>query len=150
MGVDSALAICCSCGRVTPGVPPPPSIVTRPWHVRNRAALYDYVSSLGTETREWLLALYVDDDLRLLSVEAVAIGSVNECIVDLGEIFYRGRRVAASGLFLVHNHPSGDPRPSRADRLLTVKMARVLAELDMPLLDHFVIAGESMVGMMME
>lgn len=147
MASAPATRVCGHCGQVLPA---PTIIVRRPWHVRNRASLFAYVESLSEETHEWLLALFVGDNLELISVETIARGTVSDCPVDVGRIYCRGRAIGAKGLFLVHNHPSGDPRPSRSDRLITVKMARTFDGLDMPLLDHFIVAGGKIVAILLE
>ena len=122
----------------------PPAALYHPWNIRNRAALFDYVSSLSEEAHEWLLAFYVDTQLNLLATETVAKGGLDSAPVNFGAILCRGRSLGAAGFLLVHNHPSGDPTPSRADIALTQRLRWISAELEMPLLDHFVVAGGEM------
>ena len=117
-----------------------------PWHVRDRAALKAYVETLVEEAREWLLALFVDDQLNLLSVETMARGGISDCEVNFGEIYLRGRAVRAAGFFLVHTHPSGDPTPSRADIIVTNRLRRLSAELNLPLIEHVIVARDGMRG----
>lgn len=119
----------------------PPAALYHPWHVRNRAAVEAYVETLAEETHEWLLALYVDDDLNLLSVHTIAKGSIGGCTVNLGHIFAQGSARGAAAYILVHNHPSGNATPSPQDVFVTARLARLSAELDMPLLDHFIVAS---------
>lgn len=121
-----------------------PEALFKPWHVCDRAALLEYVHWLSDETHEWLLAFYVDALLNLLSVETVAKGDVGGVAIDVGKILCRGRALRAEGFLLVHNHPSGDARPSKADIAVTVKLRRTSEEMDMPLLDHFIVAGGQM------
>jgi DNA repair protein RadC len=124
----------------------PPAALYRPWHVRSRKDIWEYVNTLGLEVREWLLALYVDKDLNLISVETVARGTVSDCAVPSWKLISRGHQVEAAGFFLVHNHPSGDPRPSRLDMMATSRLRYASSQLDMPLLDHFVITSTEMRG----
>ena len=121
-----------------------PEVLFKPWHVRDRASLFEYVRSLSGDTHEWLLAFYVDKCLNLLSVETIAKGDVSGVAIDVGKIICRGRALSAKGFLLVHNHPSGDSRPSKADIFVTVKLRRTSEEMDMPLLDHFIVAGGQM------
>lgn len=123
-----------------------PIIPFRPWVVRNRAEVLDYVSSLSSETHEWLLALYVDVALNLLSVETVERGSVSGIDLDFGLILCRGRSLAAAGFILVHNHPSGELRASAADIVVTQRLRRASLDVDLPLLDHFIVAGGDIAG----
>lgn len=88
---------------------------------------------------EWLLALYVSECLNLLSVETVGRGSISSVAIPTGSIIYRGRAMGAAGFFLAHNHPSGDPQPSKADIAVTCRLADVAREMDLPLLEHVVV-----------
>lgn len=116
----------------------------RPWRIANRSALFAYVNSLGNESREWLLAFYVDADLNLLAVKTVACGSASDVEVDFGAILHYGRELSARGFVLVHNHPSGDAMPSKADIEVTRRMRHISTELNIPLLDHLIVAGAQM------
>jgi DNA repair protein RadC len=53
----------------------------------------------------------------------------------------RGKALCAAGFILVHNHPSGDATPSNTDLKATARLAHVCRELDLPMLDHIIIAG---------
>ena len=141
-----ALRKCPTCGHVdTSSDDGLPSLLPyRPWHVRGRAQVKAYVATLPLETREWLLAMFVDQDLNLLAVDTVGRGDIAACRVPFAKILCRGHALKASGFILVHNHPIGDPTPSTADIEMTRRLRWTSEELDMPLLDHFVIAGDEM------
>ncbi|HEX8841115.1 MAG TPA: JAB domain-containing protein [Sphingomicrobium sp.] len=125
----------------------PPAAFYRPWHVRGRSAVKAYVETLGQEAAEWLLALFVDKDMHLLAVDTVARGDVSSCRVNFGQILGRGHALKAAGFILVHNHPSGDPTPSQDDVRVTARLRHLSQELDLPLLDHLIIAGDEMKSM---
>jgi DNA repair protein RadC len=120
----------------------PPKFFFRPWHVRGRAAVKAYVESLGEEAHEWLLSLYVDEHLQLLGVDTLSQGSVSSTHVPFWLLIKRAKLIQAKGFILVHNHPSGDPTPSTCDIRVTRRLAGVSRELDVPLLDHLIVAGE--------
>lgn len=122
----------------------PPIIEPRPWHIRGRSDVKKYVKSLSEETREWLLALFVDRQSQLLAVETVARGDIGSCPVPALKIIARAHAVKARGIVLVHNHPSGDPTPSHSDVETTVRLQQITAGLDIPLVDHLIIAGDKM------
>jgi DNA repair protein RadC len=103
-----------------------------------------YVESLGQEAHEWLLALYVDGHLQLLAVDTIARGDVGGCPVPFWKLIDRAHAIKAQGFVLVHNHPSGDPTPSQSDIQVTRKLAYLSHELDVPLLDHFILAGDEL------
>jgi DNA repair protein RadC len=104
----------------------------------------EYVATLPLEAREWLLALFVDDELNLLAVDTVARGDISSCRVPIAHILCRGHRLDAKGFILVHNHPSGDPTPSAADISITRRLRRASEDLELPLLDHVVVAANGM------
>jgi hypothetical protein len=139
---------CPQCGYVDPAhskLPPDPLL--RPWHIiHGRLGVKAYVSSLGQEAHEWLLALYVDAELQLLAVDTVARGDVGGVEIPKWKILERGHALKAAGFVLVHNHPSGDPRPSESDIKVTRNLSWVAADLNMPLLDHLIIAGDQMMS----
>lgn len=132
---------CPRCGYETRTTDASPPNFYRPWHLRGKSAVLPYVESLGEEAHEWLLALYVDEELNLLAVDTVAQGDIGSCIVPFGKIISRGFHLRAGGFVLVHNHPSGDPTPSETDIRTTVRLARVSRDCDMPMLCHYVVAN---------
>ena len=66
-------------------------------------------------------------------------GFVNMALISPREIFLEALKDKAVNIILVHNHPSGDPPPSRADRELTDNVAGAGEQMDIPLLDHIII-----------
>jgi DNA repair protein RadC len=112
--------------------------------MHGRAAVHSYVKSLGQEAHEWLLAFYVDSALQLLAVDTVARGDVASCRIPFWKIIDRGHRLKAAAYILVHNHPSGDPRPSQADILVTRHLESLSRDAEMHLLNHFIVAGDDM------
>ncbi len=92
-----------------------------------------------SEEEFWALALSRSNaaiaDLR------VSVGGQSGTVVDPKVLFSKALTVRAAALVLVHNHPSGNPRPSEADKALTREISNVGRSLDMPVLDHVIIAG---------
>jgi DNA repair protein RadC len=89
--------------------------------------------------QEVFLALGLDIRNRLLDVVEVARGSVASVEVHPREVFRPMVRMAAAGVVLVHNHPSGDPTPSFEDLELTRRMHAVGELLGIPVVDHVVV-----------
>lgn len=114
----------------------PPVRITRSADIvsRFRSRLLD-----RREEEFWVLALTrantVIADLK------VSQGGQSGTVVDPKVVFSRSLAVRAAAIVLVHNHPSGNPQPSQADRALTRAMSEVGKALDMPILDHVIIAG---------
>jgi DNA repair protein RadC len=89
--------------------------------------------------RESLKVVLLDTKLRLLRMEDVALGSLNECVAHPREIFRPAIVHSAYAVILIHNHPSGDPAPSQADHRLTRQLGDAAKLLQINLLDHIII-----------
>ena len=89
--------------------------------------------------QEHLRVLLLDRRNRVLEITEVYRGSVNSSQVRVGEIFKEAVRKNASGLIVVHNHPSGDPTPSPDDVAVTRAIIQAGKLLDVDVLDHLVI-----------
>lgn len=112
------------------------SRMTRPDDIvaRFRARLVD-----RSEEEFWALALSRSN--TVIADLPVSIGGQSGTVVDPKVLFSKALTVRAAALVLVHNHPSGNPTPSEADKALTREISRVGQALDMPILDHVIIAG---------
>jgi DNA repair protein RadC len=100
------------------------------------------VPHLWTEPLEELWLIPVDPRLRPLARDRVAIGGPERCAVDATELLRRVLLAGASGCFLVHNHPSGDPTPSALDVRFTAELTRRAAQLSLVVHDHVVVGGQ--------
>jgi hypothetical protein len=109
-----------------------------------RAAVRDYLSSLGAETHEWLLALYLNRDSRLIALQTVACGDSSSCPVPMEHLINCAKALEAAGFVLVHNHPGGRPQPSMVDVRVTQALAQLARDSGIVLLDHFIVAGEEL------
>ena len=102
---------------------------------------------LGAEMRqlgkESLRVILLDSKLRLLRVEQVSLGSLNECLAHPREILRPAVLHNAFAFILVHNHPSGDPSPSDADRRVTMRMAEAAKMLQINFFDHVILGSPS-------
>ena len=100
---------------------------------------------LGMEMRalckESLRVVLLDTRYHLMRVEEVSKGTVNESIAHPRDIFQPVFTAAAFAFVLVHNHPSGDPAPSEADRRLTTRLAEASKLLQVQLLDHVIVGS---------
>ena len=91
--------------------------------------------------RESLRVILLDTKLRMIRVEEISLGSLNESTAHPREIFRPALIHAAYAVVIVHNHPSGDPTPSEADRRLTVRLAEAARLLQIILLDHVILGA---------
>ena len=92
-------------------------------------------------TRESLRVLLLDTKYQLLRIEEISLGSLNESIAHPREIFRAAIVHSAYAIILTHNHPSGDPTPSRADNQLTKRVVEVGQMLGVEVADHIIIGG---------
>lgn len=83
---------------------------------------------------------YLTRSNRIICKERLSKGGQHETIVDIKFVVKRALDTLASAVILSHNHPSGDPRPGKADIELTKTLKRALATFDISFLDHVVVA----------
>jgi len=98
-------------------------------------------AALARERVEQFRVLFLDNRNRLLADEAQARGTVNHTPVYPREVVKRGLELHATALILVHNHPSGDPTPSREDVAMTQEIKAAAETLSIVLHDHIVIGN---------
>lgn len=98
-------------------------------------------AALARERVEQVRVLFLDSRNRLIADEAAGSGTVNHTPVYPREIMKRALELHATALVLVHNHPSGDPTPSREDIAMTQEMRLAAEALRLTVHDHLIIAG---------
>ncbi|HEV7426845.1 MAG TPA: DNA repair protein RadC [Thermoanaerobaculia bacterium] len=91
-------------------------------------------------TQEHLGALFLDSRSRVLREREIYVGTASKALVSTREVIRFALDANATGVVLYHNHPSGDPSPSREDISYTKKIRRSLKLVDVQLVDH-IIAG---------
>jgi len=89
--------------------------------------------------REHFCALLLNTKHQVLAKETVSIGTLNSSMVHPRELFKFAVKRSAAALILVHNHPSGDPTPSREDREITMRLREAGAIIGIEVLDHIII-----------
>ena len=86
---------------------------------------------------------YIKRNNQVIKKEQISLGGVSGTIVDPKLIFKKALDVLASGIILVHNHPSGNLKPSQADIKLTQKLKTSGELLEMPIYDHIIFTDQS-------
>jgi len=103
-------------------------------------AVLDYCqASMALETREEFRLIFLDIQNQVIRDERQQRGTVNHTPVYPREVVKRALELDASALIMVHNHPSGDPTPSRADIEMTKRVQEALAAVGITLHDHLII-----------
>ncbi len=111
-------------------------------------ALLDYLAiDMAHLKQERVRVLYLDTRNRLVSDHVASEGTVDEAAIHPREVIRRGLDLGASALILVHNHPSGNPEPSRADIQITQRIAEAGRHLGITVHDHVIIGREGHVSL---
>jgi len=96
---------------------------------------------------ERFLVVILDTKHRPMGFAEVARGAAESCPVDMREVFRPAVLLNGSAIIVAHNHPSGDPCPSREDLVLTQRLCEAGVLLGMMVLDHLIIAGPRCVSL---
>ena len=105
-----------------------------------------YHERLRDRKNEVFLALLLDSKNRLIREVQISEGSLNASIVHPREVFAPVVRESAAAVLFVHNHPSGDPTPSREDLEITGRLREVGEVMGVRVLDHIIIGSERYVS----
>mgnify|MGYP001076498101 FL=1 len=108
------------------------------------AQIFSLFSFLNQETKEFFITIHLDGKNRIVCMEEVSVGSLNQSIVHPREVFKTALLSSAAAIVLIHNHPSGDPAPSREDREITRRLKEAGDLLGIRVLDHIIIGDTYM------
>jgi len=112
--------------------------MSTPGAVRDYLRLH--LAGLGHEV---FFALWLDAQNRLIAAEELFRGTLTQTSVYPREVVKKALQQNAAAVVLAHNHPSGVSEPSSADEFLTRELKQALALVDVRVLDHFIVAGQS-------
>ncbi|MCI1292672.1 MAG: DNA repair protein RadC [Acetobacter sp.] len=108
----------------------------------DRASLYAYLTArLAREVVEQFYVIFLGEGDRLIADEAQARGTVNHTPVYPREVVRRALELNASAIILVHNHPGGDPTPSRDDLVMTQNIVAAGSVLGIAVRDHIIVGN---------
>ena len=116
-------------------------VLTSPQAVRQYLSL-----KIGALPREVFMIIFLDAQHRVLAIEEMFSGTLTQTSVYPREVVKRSLHHNAAAVIFAHNHPSGVPEPSQADRMLTDSLKAALTLIDIRVLDHFVVAGNQVVS----
>jgi DNA repair protein RadC len=107
------------------------------------SAVLDYCrAAMAFEVREQFRILFLDKKNRLIADEVQQQGTVDHTPVYIREVVKRALELSASAIILVHNHPSGDPTPSRADIDMTRQIVEAARPLGITIHDHVIVGRQ--------
>jgi DNA repair protein RadC len=120
----------------------PGAVMDSPGRVRQFLALH-----LAERTSEGFAVLFLDGQHAVIEFAVMFEGTLTQTSVYPREVVRRALALNAGAVILAHNHPSGNPEPSRADEYLTASLKQALALVEVRVLDHIVIGRLSAVSM---
>ncbi len=98
-------------------------------------------------TQEHFVALYLNTKNHVIHKKTIFIGSLNASIVHPREVYKEAFRYSAAAIICLHNHPSGDPSPSREDIDVTKRLVETGKVIGIELLDHIIIGDQKYVSL---
>lgn len=105
------------------------------------------MKDLRYKKQEHLVALFLDTKNKVIHKKTVFIGSLNSSIVHPREIFKNAMKYSSASIIIAHNHPSGDPMPSKEDIQVTKRLVEVGRIVGIELLDHIIIGDGNFVSL---
>ncbi len=99
------------------------------------------------QNREHFWVIGLENNQRVLFIELISLGSVNQTLVEPMEVFSLALQKRAVKIILCHNHPNGELRPSPEDLDLTDRLIQVGLIVDTPVLDHLIISEKSFLSL---
>ncbi len=116
--------------------------------IKNAQDVYNQVSDeLIPLKQEHFLALYLDTKNQVIKKQMVSKGTLNASLVHPREVFNPAVKASANSIILVHNHPSGDPTPSKEDETVTKNLVDAGELLGISILDHVVIGDGEFISL---
>ena len=122
-----------------------PAISNKPVIISALDAFVEIVEFFPPDTialQEKFVVMYLNRCNRVLGVYPLSIGGITGTMVDIRLILSVALKVAATGIILAHNHPSGNLQPSSADKDLTIKIIYACKYFDISVFDHLIIGPD--------
>ena len=111
-------------------------------YIQSSEDVLDYLRhNLRDKSQELFMVIYLNGRNQILKMETLFEGTLNTSAVYPREVVKKALENDASALVLVHNHPSGNPSPSKDDLTITKKLKEVARTIDIYIHDHLIIAG---------
>lgn len=115
--------------------------------IRGPEDIYKYLTEMRKLRKEHLRGLYLNARHKLIHDEVISIGSLTANIIHPREVFEPAIVYSAAGIILAHNHPSGDPAPSKGDIEITQQLFDSSRVLGIDFLDHIIVAKKGFISL---
>ena len=109
-----------------------------------------YMEQMRHEEQEIMICMMLNTKNQLLGETVISRGTVNASLVSPRDLILAAFRFRAVFIIIVHNHPSGDPKPSRDDLEITKRIQAACSLVDIPLLDHIIIGDQRYISFRQE
>jgi len=106
------------------------------------AALVELFRHLQNKQQEYVYGVYLSPRMHIVHTELLTKGTTDSVLIDARDVLYFGIKFRSRQVVLIHNHPSGDPKPSNEDIEQTKRIVSAAELLTMKLIDHIIIAKE--------
>ncbi len=101
---------------------------------------------LAHQYQEFFVAILLSAKHQIQTIVEISRGTLTSSLVHPREVFRPAVKNAAAAVIVAHNHPSGDPKPSKEDRALTERLCRCGQELGIQLLDHVILGDDAYIS----
>jgi DNA repair protein RadC len=116
--------------------------------IHHRHDVQEYLRfAFGLRPTEYVAVLFLDNGNNVIETEIVHEGTVNQCAVYPRTIIEKALRYKATSIIMAHNHPGGSVEPSQSDWAITERLFNICTLMDMPLLDHVIVARDAVVSL---
>lgn len=109
-----------------------------------------FLAALKDQEQEHVMVLFLNTKNEILRQKTIFIGSLNSSVAHPREIFKEALRSAAAHIIVAHNHPSGNPTPSKADLAFTERLIQAGEMIGIDVLDHFIIGDHEFLSLRAE
>lgn len=112
--------------------------------IKDTADIYEYCRiRMGDGVREQCQVMLLDNKNQVMGMHVVSIGGITQTSVDVRVVLRYALLQGATQIVLVHNHPSGNPSPSREDEMITQNLAEACKTMRIKLMDHVIIGDDT-------
>lgn len=111
------------------------------------AEVLPFLSGIRNKDKEHFLCLYLNARNQAIHQEVISIGSLSASIVHPREVFHVALQHSAASIILAHNHPSGDPSPSKDDIELTRRLGKAGEIIGIEIIDHIIVGHRDFLSM---
>ncbi len=102
-----------------------------------------YMEQMRHDTTECVILAMLDNKGHLLGEKVISKGTVNASLLSPREVYIQALKAEATSIVLIHNHPSGDATPSKADKSITLQIKECGKLMNIPLIDHIIIGDHT-------